>query len=67
MRQMDPPPLPRCILTSEAVDLGGMGGCHRKLWGNVMDVIVKIEKTNTMTNTWRNTKTKTDKDKNDGE
>ena len=32
-----------------------------------MEVIVKIEKTNTMTNIWGNTKTKTDKDKNDGE
>ena len=45
-----------------------MRGCHRKLWENVMEVIVKIEKTNTMTNTWRKTKTKTktktDKDKN---
>ena len=40
-----------------------MRGCHRKLWENVMDV--KIEKTNTMTNTWG--KTKTDKDKNVGE
>ena len=56
MRQMDPPPLPRCILTSEAVDLGGMGGCHRKLWVNVMDVIVTIKKTNT----WGKTNTKTD-------
>ena len=34
-----------------------------------MEVIVEIEKANTMTNTWRKTKTeiKTDKDKNDGE
>ena len=44
-----------------------MRGCHRKLWENVMYVPVKIEKTNTMTNTWGKTKTKTDKDKNDGE
>ena len=29
-----------------------MPGCLRKLWENVMEVIVKIEKTNTMTNTW---------------
>ena len=57
----------RCILTPEAVDLGRMPGCLRKLWENVMEVIVKIEKTNTMTNTWRNTKTKTHKDKNDRE
>ena len=28
-----------------------------------MEVIVKIGKTNTMTNTWGKTKTKTDKDK----
>ena len=35
--------------------------------GNVLEGIIKIEKTNTMTKTWRNTKTKTDKDKNDGE
>ena len=63
MRQMDPPPLPRCILTSEAVDLGGMGGCHRKLWVNVMDVIVTIKKTNT----WGKTNTKRDKDKHDEE
>ena len=27
-----------------------MRGCHRKLWENVMKVIVMIEKTNTMTN-----------------
>ena len=36
-----------------------MCGRFRKLWENVMEVIVKIEKANTMTNTWRNTKTKT--------
>ena len=56
---MDPPLLllllpllhPRCILRSEAVDLEGMRGCHRKLWENVMEVIVKIEKSNTMTMT----------------
>ena len=29
-----------------------MRGCHGKLWENVMEFIVKIEKTNTMTNTW---------------
>ena len=29
-----------------------MRGCHRKLWENVMEVKLKIEKTNTMTNTW---------------
>ena len=63
---------PRCILRSEAVDLEGMRGCHRKLWENVMEVIVKIEMTNTMTNPWerkrqRQTKTKIDKDKNVGE
>ena len=34
----------------ESVDLGRMRGCHRKLWENVMKVIVMIEKTNTMTN-----------------
>ena len=44
-----------------------MCGCHRKLWENVMEVMVKIEKTNTMTNIWGNTQTGTDKDKNDGE
>ena len=67
---MDPPLLllllpllhPRCILRSEAVDLEGMRGCHRKLWENVM---VKIEKTNTWGNT--NTKADKDKDKNVGE
>ena len=47
-----------------AWDIGGMPGCHRKLWENVMEAIVKIEKTNRMTNTWRQTKKKTDKDKN---
>ena len=31
---------------------------------NIMEVIVKIGKTNTMTNTWGKTKTKTEKDKN---
>ena len=40
-----------------------MRGCHRKLWENVMEVIVKMGKTNTMTNTWerqrqRQTKTR---------
>ena len=30
----------------------------------LMERIVKIEKTNSMTNTWKKTKTKTDKDKN---
>ena len=34
-----------------------MPGCLRKLWENVMEVIVKIEKTNTMTNTRGKTKT----------
>ena len=38
---------PRHIITFEAVDLLGMCGCHRKLWENVMDVIVKIEQINT--------------------
>ena len=39
-----------------------------QLWEKVMEVvIVKIEKTNTMTNKWGKTKTKTDKDKHDGE
>ena len=33
----------------------------------LMERIVKIEKTNSMTNTWKKTKTKTDKDKNVGE
>ena len=46
---------PRSIFTLEAVDLGGMRGCNRKLWKNVREVIAKIEKT----------KTKTDKDKNE--
>ena len=41
-----------CILMSEAVDLTGMRGCHKKNWENVMKVIVRIEKTNTITNTW---------------
>ena len=41
-----------------------MRGCHSKLWENVMEVVVKIKKTNTMTNTWGKTKTNTDKDKN---
>ena len=30
-----------------------------QLWKKVMEVMVKIEKTNTMTNTWGKTKTKT--------
>ena len=69
---MDPPSLlllPQCVLTSEAVDLRVIHGSHRKLWKNVMEVIVKIEKTNTMTNTWGKTKTetKTGIDKNDRE
>ena len=62
-----PPSLhPECILTTGAWDIAEMRGCHRKLWENVMEVIVKIEKTKTMTNTWgkSKTKTKTDKDKN---
>ena len=44
---------------TEAVDLSGMRGCHIKLWENVMEAIMKIEKTNTMTNTWGKAKTKT--------
>ena len=32
-------------------------------WKKVMERIVKIEKTNTMTNTWNETRTKADKDK----
>ena len=32
-----------------------------------MEVMVKIEKANAMTNIWGNTKKKTDKDKNDEE
>ena len=35
-----------------------MRGCHSKLWENVMEVVVKIKKTNTMTNTWGKTKTR---------
>ena len=45
------------------MDFGGMRGCHRKLWENVMEIIVKIEKTNTMTNTWGNTKTRMSENK----
>ena len=45
------PTPPQCILISRAVDIGGMRGCHRKLWENVMEVIVKIEKTNALRNT----------------
>ena len=53
---------PQPIFTFEAVDLGGMQGCQRKLLENVREVIVKIEKTNT----WerqrqRQTKTKMSK------
>ena len=35
-----------------------------QLWDYVMEVIVNIGKTNTMTNKWGKTKSKTDKDKN---
>ena len=35
--------------------------------GNCFGIHIKDRKTNTMTNTWRNTKTKTHKDKNDRE
>ena len=48
-------------MTFEVVDLDGTRGCHRKLWENVIEVLVKIEKTNTMTYTWerqRQTKTR---------
>ena len=34
-----------------------------QFWEVVMEVIVKTGKTNTMTNTWGKTKTKTEKDK----
>ena len=54
---------PRCILRSEAVDLEGMRGCHRKLWENVMEVIIKTEKTNTMTNTLGKARTRITKKK----
>ena len=46
-----PPTYPGCISVTGAWGIGRMRGCHRKLWENVMEVIVKIEKTNTMTNT----------------
>ena len=36
-----------------------MCGRLRKIWENVMEVIVKIEEANTMTNTWGKTKTNT--------
>ena len=35
-----------------------------QFWEVVMEVIVKTGKTNTMTNTWGKTNTKTEKDKN---
>ena len=55
-----PPTYPGCISVTGAWGIGRMRGCHRKLWENVMEVIVKIEKTktNTKTNTWRKTKTR---------
>ena len=62
---MGPPP-PTFVKKrpENATDTANVGK-SRKVWGNIMELIVKIEKTNTMTNTRR--KTKTDKDKNVGE
>ena len=67
---MDPLPLnfinkikgPQAQSTSEASKSVGES---RKVWKNIMEL--KIEKTKTMTNTWRKIKTKRDKDKNVGE
>ena len=66
---MDPLPLnfinkikgPQAQSTSEASKSVGES---RKVWKNIMEL--KIEKTKTMTNTWRKIKTKRDKDKNVG-
>ena len=46
-----------------------MRGCNIQFWKNVIEFIIKTEKTNTMTNIWgkAKTETKTDKDKNVGE
>ena len=40
IRQMDPPPSLHlwCIFAPGAWDIGGMRGCHSKLWENVMEV-----------------------------
>ena len=43
-----------------------MRGCQRKLWENIMEAIVKIDKTNTRGKTRTKIKTKIDKDKNVG-
>ena len=60
---MDPPTTtpPSMHFDIQSSGPWGVRGCHRKLWENVIEVILKIE----MTNTWG--KTKTDKAKNDGE
>ena len=45
LKANEPPPTPpQCILISRAVDIGGMRGCHRKLWENVWEAIVKNKK-----------------------
>ena len=62
MREMDPPP------PSMHFDVSSfsryrfcVGQCLD--FGKFMEVIVKLGKTNTMTNTWGKTKTKTPRDK----
>ena len=66
LSQLDSPP----TLDEKRAKTAGYSRSHREEqgmwqhWENFLGVIVKIEKTNTMKNTWR--KTKTNKDKNVG-
>ena len=62
---LPPPPLPP--YTFLPVPYFNAATASGGSWGNVLEVMIKIEKTNTITNTWRKIKTKTDKDKNDRE
>ena len=57
--QIRDPSMPSTLEANRSV------GESRKVWKNIMEL--KIEKTKTMTNTWRKIKTKRDKDKNVGE
>ena len=55
---MGPPPPTFVKKRPENATATANVGKSRKVWGNIMELIVKIEKTNTMTNTWSETKTK---------
>ena len=52
-----PPPTFVKKRPENATDTANVGK-SRKVWGNIMELIVKTEKTNRMTSKWRKTKTR---------